>query len=868
MRKNLLLIVCGMLGLTAWGQTDSLWMRLRETHGLDQARVYNQLARSMVINDPDSSILMAGEALKLSMQYNDAMVRAEALGTMAEGYGYKSEFDSAVMLYMLAIPIVEMQNDRKMLARYYNGLGTMFYQVNDFDKALDYMRRASVIKLEDGELVGYAIITCNIAGVMQRVGRIREAIVLLKDAERKLVGSPYPGIQANVYNTMGIIFQVGFGNLDSAEYYYQKNISLIQQPGLEAFRLAAYRNVGEIYAMTGRLHEAEVNFKKALGLSHLLQRRAERMSIYGSLSDLYARLGDFEKAYDYKRWEKFLYDSLFTEEKEQIIHRLEEQYQGEKKDAMIQQQQLAIQKRRNREIIIGAAGIIGVLILALVAVYLVLRIRAKNQLEQAKTRLFQNIVHEIRTPLTLISAPLQELRKEYQHEGNQENFERMEKNAERLIALVDELLVASRLEKGEYRLSYSMGDVVLFSRHLLDTFAPDAREKQVALSFHPAQPEMMVRFPASAWEKILNNLVSNAIKYNRSGGSVEVRLDRAEETLRLTVTDTGVGIAARHKEKLFQRFYRAHADPTRQGFGIGLSLVAELVRLAGGDIRLESEEGQGTSVHIILPVETDELPKGAPATENSEATRVLVVEDDDGIFGYLNDLLQRSGLQVQRARNGQEGFRLALESLPDLVITDVMMPLEDGISMTRRLKLHELLSHIPVIMLSAKASVQSRLEGMESGADAYLAKPFHPDELTALVNNLLRTLEQQRLRYASVITATSRPYNERMAGGDQYLQKLVEVMDAHILETEFSVNELAEAMHISRSQLHRKITALTGLSTTHFIRNLRLEKARDLLEANAGNVTEIAYQCGFNSPSYFSKTFTEHFGKAPSEFLK
>jgi DNA-binding response OmpR family regulator/anti-sigma regulatory factor (Ser/Thr protein kinase) len=413
-----------------------------------------------------------------------------------------------------------------------------------------------------------------------------------------------------------------------------------------------------------------------------------------------------------------------------------------------------------------------------------------------------------------------------------------------------------------------VGDVVSFLKNLVDSFTVEAGKHKVELNFESNVPEKQVEFAASAFEKILVNLVSNALKYNKPGGKVEVWLQLHHHLVELTVKDTGIGMSKKQQERVFERFYRIQGETERPGFGIGLSVVKELVDLMQGKIQLDSTEGIGTTITVTLPVV--EVQHNHPENDevgDAEAS-ILVVEDDEGIYEFIKEVLGKQGLKTTRGLHGSDGFNKALEVLPDMVVTDIMMPVEDGISMTQRLKQHILTQHIPVMMLSAKQSLESRLQGIGVGADLYLPKPFNPDELWLLVKNTLQTLKNNREKYAIHIQESIKPYNERVAGNDGYLKKVIEVVDAHIMETDFSVNELADALYISRSQLHRKITSITGYSTTHFIRIIRLEKARDLLESNTGNITEIAYECGFNSQSYFTRSFTEHFGKSPSEFLK
>ena len=870
MKKILIiLVICYASLLAAQNEAipDSIRQNMYKSAGIEQGMAYNKAGRWCMLIHPDSSVLFSRHALAIGLYYGNIEVQGEALGIMAESYFYQSAFDSSVTCYWKAITICEKTGNRKKLANYLNGVGTVFYQMGDFNKAAFYMEKAAKIKLEDGEMVAYGIILTNLAAVFQRWEKYEESIRALRTAEKILTGTPYTGILANLYNSMGSAFQLGYNNLDSAEFYYLKNVEMINQPELETFRLSAFANLGELYLQKNNLDQAEFYLQKALILSFTFQRRAERASIYQRLGELYEKKGVFEKAYAFQKKEVLLKDSIFTEDNQVVVQQLETQYQTEKKDAQIKVQQLAIQKRKNRENTLVFISILIVLLLATVALYFILRTRAKTELEKTKSRIFQNIVHEIRTPLTLIHGPLQLLKKEYEDEGSKENFRLIERNSNRLMDLVDELLVAAKLEKNEYQLHYQVGDMVLFTRNLVHSFATQAEEKNIQLSFKANKEEALINFAASAFEKILVNLVSNAIKYNPQGGRVEVELDVSGKNIQIRVSDTGIGMSRKDRERIFERFYRVNHAMPQAGFGIGLSIVKELVDLCKGHIAVESSEGVGTTITVNVPYHPVAAELG-PEHSADTGRLVLLVEDDEEICRFIKDILLKQAIHIQQAHDGAEGYRLALDMVPDMIITDIMMPVEDGVSMTGRLKTHELTRQIPILMLSSRQSIGSRLEGMGVGADAYLAKPFNPDELVLQVKNILQTLQHNRSLYTEAIKEDARPYQQRVAGNDAYLQKIVEVVDKHILETEFSVNELADSMSISRSQLHRKITSLTGLSTTHFIRIIRLEKAKDLLLANTGNITEVAYESGFNSQSYFTKSFTEHFGMSPSEFIK
>lgn len=865
-----LLMLCFWSGAFAQelGIPDSIQQRINSSYGIPKAIAYNQAARYVVVNYPDTSIQLATQALRIGIQYKDMDVEATSLGTIGEAYFYKASYDSSAFFYLQAIRICEAVNNRRKLANYLNGIGTVFYQLGDFKKAGHYIRKAADIKWEDGEVLEYGIVLTNLAGIYQRMGNYQESITLLKEAEKILIGGEYPGILANLYNNMGSAFQLAYNNLDSAEYYYLKNILLIDQAGLEPFRLSALVNLGEIYLLKGNFNNANLFFRNALNLTFIYQRRVERVHIYERLSKLYQQTGRFEQAYYYKNLQMELHDSIFTEDNHRIIQQLETQYQTEKKDAQIKSQQLDLQIRKQRENSIIFISVIVALILIIIAVVFILRARSKNELEKAKSRIFQNIVHDIRTPLTLIQGPVQMLKNDIKNEASHEQLELIERNADRLLGLVEELLIAAKLEKKEYSPVYQVGDVVDFTKKVVDSFGNEAKGLHISLEFVSQIPSVQIKFPFQSYEKILSNLLSNAVKYNITNGFIIVHLSIEGSMVKVTVEDGGIGMNKKDMDHVFERFYRSGESSRKQGFGIGLSIVKELVELTGGKIHGESSIGKGTTFTVQIPFEKIENLADKSNHHFMDDETILIVEDDADIRGFIKQVLASLPANLVFAENGSVGYNLAREIIPDLIITDIIMPVEDGLSMTHRIKQAEITRHIPIIMLSARQSIESRLESMGVGADGYISKPFNPEELKLLVKNTLQTITDIRLRYQQHLTEEKLPYTERVAGQDSYLKRIVKIVDEQMLNTDFSVDDLAIAMHISRSQLHRKITSLTGYSTTHFIRIIKLEKAKDLLIANRGNITEIAYECGFNSQSYFTKSFTEHFGKPPSAFLK
>jgi DNA-binding response OmpR family regulator/anti-sigma regulatory factor (Ser/Thr protein kinase) len=384
-------------------------------------------------------------------------------------------------------------------------------------------------------------------------------------------------------------------------------------------------------------------------------------------------------------------------------------------------------------------------------------------------------------------------------------------------------------------------------------------------------------FDKDALEKILFNLLSNAIKFTAQQGKVEVTIQQSKNNiLQIIVADTGIGIAAKDLKHVFKRFYKSEEN-NKQGTGIGLSLVKDLIALHGGSIQVKSEKNKGTVFTIEIPFETNpyiiEHIEISDEINSENTPTILIVEDNAEMIEYISSILKNENYNITKANNGVEAFKKAQEYIPDVVVTDVMMPDMDGNELTAKLKSTLATNHIPVIMLTAKSSLNSKFEGLEKGADIFLTKPFAAKELLLQIKNLLAT--QERLHEAYQRTAVVEPSEEAIASrssvldtNDKFVQQVIEQVLLRLNDENFSIEELAEKIFLSRTQLHRKLKAITGLSASQLMRTVRLEKAMELLQANAANVTEAAYQTGFSSQSYFTKCFSEHFGFAPSEVKK
>lgn len=520
-----------------------------------------------------------------------------------------------------------------------------------------------------------------------------------------------------------------------------------------------------------------------------------------------------------------------------------------------------------------------------------------QELDTLKTRFFTNISHEFRTPLTLLVGPLADLRKKF---PNEDLVQVMQRNVNRLQALINQLLDLSKFDAGELKVETKKGDVSQFFSYIFGSFETLAQNKNLHFNVHQSHRSLDAQFDADKLEKITTNLLSNAFKFTPSNGRVgaEVEYIPKETTIDviLTVSDNGIGIDAQRLPRIFDRFYQVDDTSHRnyEGTGIGLALVKELVEILKGRISVKSEVNKGTTFRVefalmaspadmtaaeatfeishtdtsisLLLTEAAQEQNLVPADDQPV---LLIVEDNPDLRLYLRKIFETQ-YQIIEANDGQQGLEIALQNVPDMVITDLMMPRLDGFGLCERLKTDERTSHIPVVLLTAKATLTDRLEGLGLGADEYLQKPFNKDELVIRVKNLLQ--QRRLLREKFSLRLATLP-NEPAVGNEvsqqldnQFIQRIRAVIDAHLSESNFDVDGLCKELGISRTNLHRKLKALTGTSATEFIRKIRLQRAAQLVQQNTLTVSEIAYQVGFESLSYFSKSFQEEFGMSPSEY--
>jgi signal transduction histidine kinase/DNA-binding response OmpR family regulator/ligand-binding sensor domain-containing protein len=537
-----------------------------------------------------------------------------------------------------------------------------------------------------------------------------------------------------------------------------------------------------------------------------------------------------------------------------------------------------------------------------------------KEMDKVKSRFFANISHEFRTPLTLIMSPLEQLLSRTRDDEQRKSYRMMLRNSQQLLTLINQLLELSRIDSGKMKLQAACQNIVSHLERTLESFRGPAEQRQLTLEFLCEKEDILLYFDTDKMEEVIYNLLSNALKFTPAGGRITISAALEPQYVRISVKDTGIGIPQEQLNKIFDRFYQAGSagDKTGQGTGIGLALTKELITLHHGRIDVHSSEEKGTEFVVRLPMgkdhlsadeiasapgtssqrdrvkeidtmyvkredENDSLPteeketNGIDGDSNGESQNgepekisILVVEDHDDMRRHIRSMLEPQ-YRIIEAADGKEGIEKAKEFMPDLIVSDIMMPEVDGYQLCRTLKKDIRTSHIPIVMLTAKASEKSVIRGLETGADDYVTKPFNENMLCVRIKNLidLRRQMQLKIQREKMLLPAEIPVSNQ---DDLFLKEFQGIIEKNLDDEDFSIDVLSKKLLISRSTLFTKIQALTGETPNQFIQSYRLERGAQLLRENFGNVTEVAMAVGFSTPQYFAKLFKEKFHQSPKAF--
>lgn len=822
-------------------------------------------------------------------------------------YVNNSQYFKSSELYEKSILNFKIIDDKKELARTYNAIAVLYKTLNKFEQALENFIISANLFKELNLKREEALIYSNLGGMFEEKDSLSQAKKYLTQSIQILKELNDPNVISSYIN-LGEVYE-SEEKFDSAFFYFDKSYELSKFTSDKNDKFHAPYHLGELLFIRERteeakplLNEAHNIFKQEENKSTLtLETKASFMSLMSRYS---ASKGDSAGAYLFLRksneYEVENKKSVSARELEsREFERLQQENELAKKEAELQ---------RSRKMLILYASVLGLLASAvlLFAIYRSYRHKQKanrllKEMDELKTKLYSNITHELRTPLTLILGPLEQmLSKNAAKIPDRRQVKIMKKNAQSLLKLVNEMLDLAKIDAKSMQLEIKECDIVKFLRTRFASFSSMAQQKNINFKITIPSNKFISFTDISKLEKIINNLVSNAIKFTPENGTIKCSASihqNKKNSLEITVEDTGKGIPEGELNLIFNRFYQVNDKETTNfaGTGIGLSLTYELVSLMHGKIEVYSTPGMGSTFTVKIPLGTNHLqqeeyiladnktPEIEPAvlqeiepytkersktkinkTDEKNLPQVLIAEDQKEIREYIEENLCEN-FSVKQAENGAIAFELAADCIPDLIVTDLMMPEMDGIQLCKKIKTDERTSHIPVIMLTGKARLKDRLKGLETGADAYLTKPFSMKELKLRIAKLIE--QRQKLRELFTHDLSIDPKDIAVTSADEkFLTRALEIIEQNMGNSDFEVRQFQEEMLMSRMQLFRKIKALTNQTPGEFIRTIRLKRAASLIKQNFGNIAQITYEVGFNNPSYFAKCFHDLYGVLPSKY--
>ncbi|WP_185156019.1 ATP-binding protein [Fulvivirga kasyanovii] len=891
----------------------------------------------------DSATITFNKAFALSTDDKYSKEKIYSLKYSGESLKRSAKFKAADSCFKRIVEVAKTSNDSTSIAKGYKAVAQNHYAQGDFRAALKYHFKADTFMVND-ITIDHAENFQNIAHVYNALDNpkaemryYKEALKIYEKMDDKYgINAIYKSLGAmenanknhnqareyleksysyfKDYNDplmlAGIEYQLGLshhslGNTDQALVYYNQAASRVE--GTEGSSLPAnlYRDMGRLFGSRNEPDKSILYFKKALDNALRVGNIQSIELALEALSDAYFAKGDYREAYNTLKRHGFYNDSINVIYRDKALHELEAKYQTEKNEKQIDlltaQNELAQNEKKTQLYIL--LGIVLIVLVIAVVFYVLYRNRQKltkklRQLDSARSHFFANISHEFRTPLTLIKSPVE---KQLAQPGlsveMQTDLKVINQNADRLLALVDQLLDLSKLESGHLQLRVAHADLFSDIRAMASAFRYLAEQKSIGYTLLIDDTTNLYWYDRDVVEKITVNLLSNAIKYTGESGEVKLTATVAGNRFKLSVKNTGEGIPKEEIDRIFERFYQT--DDSHEGVGIGLALVHELTTLHKGHLNYSGEESGWLEFVVTLPVDrasfstgefaTPERIKavtGSRATINShpysspvndqhpdeqsenDATHptLLIVDDNTDIRKLVKGLFD-TDYKVLEAENGRLGIEIALQTIPDVIISDIMMPGVDGVELAATLKQDERTSHIPIILLTAKAGEANELIGLETGADDYVVKPFGNELLKVKVKNLVNIRAQLHKRYSRELVLS--PKEVTVTSTDEkFLQRVQALFDEKLTDPQFNAQVFSTEIGMSRMQLHRKLKALVGCTTSELIRSQRLKLAAQLLQKGGVNMSEVGYTVGFNDPSYFSKCFKEFYGHSPSEYAE
>jgi len=796
--------------------------------------------------------------------------------------GIQGDIERSIENFLIAIEITsEFGTDFQLLIVLSN-IANAYIEIDEINKAFETRQKIYNLALKTEDKFEIHLAEQDLGATYNLLGQSDSALLYLNSAKQFFEAEYNPQMLSVIYNDLGDSYS-NLEDYDQSKFYYLKSINNSKEKGYIFPLPSVLSDYGRVLYRTGDFTEGISVCQEAFPLALALGYPKIEASVCECLYLNFKGNEQFDSALFYYEKHLTLIDSISNVrlQKKMLKEELKASHSKEK-EGIIAEANTELEKVAS----LRNLWIFGFLVLLCVLVVLFMVFRQKKKATQIikdekeyLDNLLHNLVHEFRTPLTLIKGPAEELLKK---NNGDKLVKLIDKNSDHILNLVNQVLDFSKIKAGRLEVMNAPTSLSVFYENTVTLFRSLAAEKHIELVDETTNTNQTINIDSDKLFKITSNLLTNAIKYSDDNGVVTIKSDLQGDMLLVSVADNGIGISDENLEKIFEKFYQVDATITRkgEGTGLGLAFVKELVHLMDGTISLTSTLGEGTTVTVKLPIkivenEANTVPSRVIVSEdvneeefknqeNEENLRkILIIEDNNDLQDFLGQILQEEGYEVHKAMDGKEGILVAEELIPDLVISDVMMPKMDGYQVVEHLKTNFATDHIPIIILTAKASFDSVIDGLGAGADDYLSKPFKSNELLLRIANQIN--RQEKLQ-EKILAAMSEKGAEKITKHDLIVK--IETIIIEDLGRHISVEELAEYCALSRSQLHRKIKFICGLSTTALLTKIRLDMALEDLQKTELSISEIAYKYGYSDPAHFSKLFKKEYNTTPTESRK
>lgn len=848
----------------------------------------------------DEALTTHSEGLKQAEAIQDTLEWVQALNNVGTDYRRMGILDIAQEYHYQAWSLCKVTTDTSFVAiknqaKSLNGLGNIYLTLGNYERADSALRKALVVEQRLGSMVGVAINYANLGSIFEHRGEIDSAWVYYRysmEANQK-AGSTL-GI-ALCHSYFGSLYEQA-QQYDEAAREYEAGYQLMQDSKDEWHKLNLLVALASVHSAT----RDDAQMLQYLGLARetadKIQNKEHLADIYTLYYQYYKRHGDWQAALTYYEQATEMKQSILDMDKFNRMQNTSLNIERNIQNRKMNKAKITLEhERAERRIENVTFAVLALLLLGFFSFYLYIqRIQRRNHKELKKMssmreNFFTNITHEFRTPLTIILGLSHDLQQDAS-EQIRERAESIERQGQGLLTLINQLLDISKVKSSVGDPRTCRGNVTAHIAMIVDSYRDYASSREIELTYQP-QDQVEMNFVPDYVNKVFNNLLSNAFKFTPPHGKISITLWRADDSVYIDLSDTGHGMDPETVEHAFDPFYQAESESKHIGTGIGLALVKQIVQVSKGQITIESKVGEGTTFHIVVPIINDEtvpqqIPSAATNTpvlpqleadlqdsecEEDEPCRLLVVEDNHDIAHYIGSQFE-DHYSVFYATDGEEGFKRAVELVPDIIISDLMMPGVNGLELCRQIRSNEIVNHIPIIIVTAKVSEEERIKGIEAGADAYLTKPFNTTELRMMVERLLDSRKTLRQKFAQIVIKGQEPdepeTNKLEEADITFLTKLSALVDQQISQNKTpNVEEIAATFYMSSRQLYRKLKALTGYAPSAYILRLKIRKACELMDADAEmSLTDVAIQSGFDTYSNFSRSFKSVCDISPSKY--